>query len=243
MWHAVPICILALAGFTQGLTGFGFGLVSMALLPLVLPFKDALVVVAVLNVPVCALTLFSNRRHFHWRRGAALALGSCLGVPIGFYLLVRLDAALLLRILGALLCLFALNELLLARRFPLRFPAWSGFPIGLLSGGIGGAFNVGGPPVIAYVYSQPWTKEEIVTVLQLVFGTSALLRLGFVGHSGLLHRDLGYVTLLALLPLIVGILAGGRLLHRVPLRPLKFAVFLSLLLLGAKYLFTSAPPA
>lgn len=243
MGHALPICILALAGFTQGLTGFGFGLVSMALLPLVLPFKDALVVVAVLNVPVCALTLFSNRRHFHWRRGAALALGSCLGVPIGFYLLVRLDAGVLLRILGALLCLFALNELLLARRFPLRFPAWSGFPVGLLSGGIGGAFNVGGPPVIAYVYSQPWAKEEIVAVLQLVFGTSALLRLGFVGHSGLLHRDLVQVTLIALVPLIAGILAGGRLLHRVPLPPLKFAVFLSLLLLGAKYLLTAAPAA
>jgi hypothetical protein len=235
MAPAIPICILALAGFTQGLTGFGFGLVSMALLPLVLPFKEALVVVAVLNVPVCALTLFSNWRHFHWRRGATLALGSCVGVPLGFYLLVRLDGHLLLRILGALLCLFAVNELFLARRFPLRFPGWSGFPVGLLSGSIGGAFNVGGPPVIAYVYAQSWTKEEIVAVLQLVFGTSALLRLAFVGHSGLLQPDLVRLTLLALVPLLGGILLGGRLLHRVPLPPLKFTVFLSLLGLGAKY--------
>ncbi len=237
MTLAAPILILALAGFTQGMTGFGFGLVSMALLPLFLPFKDALVVVAVLNVPVCLLTLYANRRHVQWRRGLALALGSCVGVPIGFYLLVRLDGPLLLRILGGLLCAFALHELLLARRHPLRFPAWSGFPVGLLSGGIGGAFNVGGPPVIAYVYAQPWTKEEIVAVLQLVFGSSALLRLAFVGHSGLLHRELGQLSLLALVPLVAGILAGGaRLLHRVPLRPLKLAVFLSLLVLGAKYL-------
>lgn len=239
MEHALAILILALAGFMQGLTGFGFGLISMALLPLVLPFKEALVVVAVLNVPVCALTLFTNWRHFQWRRGIALALGSSAGVPIGFYLLVQLDGALLLRILGGLLSLFAVNELFLAKRFPLRFPSWSGFPVGLLSGSIGGAFNVGGPPVIAYVYSQAWTKEEIVAVLQLVFGTGALLRLGFVGHSGLLHRDLVHLTLLALGPLIVGIFVGGRLLRRVPLPPLKYAVFLSLLLLGAKYLLTT----
>lgn len=236
---SLPICILAIAGFTQGLTGFGFGLVSMALLPLVLPFKGALVVVAVLNVPVCALTLFSTRRHFSWRRGTGLTLGSCLGVPIGFYALVQLDAQLLLRALGAVLCLFALNELLLARRFPLRFPAWTGFPVGLVSGGLGGAFNVGGPPAIAYVYAQPWTKEEIVAVLQLVFGTSALLRLALVGQSGLLHGDLLRLTLFALLPLLAGIAIGGRLLHRVPLAPLKSAVFLFLLAMGAKYLLTT----
>lgn len=237
MGQALAIGILALAGFTQGLTGFGFGLVSMALLPLILPFKDALVVVAVLNVPVCALTLWANRRHVHWRRGAALAAGTCLGVPIGFYLLVKLDAGVLLRVLGALLCLFAVNEIFLARRFPLRFPAWSGFPVGLVSGGIGGAFNVGGPPVIAYVYSQPWAKEEIVAVLQVVFGSSALLRLIFVGHSGLLHAELARLTLLALPLLLAGIILGGRLLHRVPLPPLKLTVFVSLLVLGAKYLF------
>ena len=33
----LSLAILTVAGFTQGLTGFGFGLVSMALLPLLLP--------------------------------------------------------------------------------------------------------------------------------------------------------------------------------------------------------------
>jgi len=35
----LSLAILTVAGFTQGLTGFGFGLVSMALLPLLLPVK------------------------------------------------------------------------------------------------------------------------------------------------------------------------------------------------------------
>ena len=39
MATAVVVAILALAGFAQGLTGFGFGLVSMALLPLFIDFK------------------------------------------------------------------------------------------------------------------------------------------------------------------------------------------------------------
>ncbi|MFA6542910.1 MAG: sulfite exporter TauE/SafE family protein [Limisphaerales bacterium] len=231
------IVILAFAGFIQGLTGFGFGLVSMALLPLALPFKEALVVVAALNVAACATTLFATRRHFSWRRGAGVALGSCVGVPIGFYALVHLDSQLLLHALGALMCFFAVSELFLARYFRVKFPEWAGFPVGVVSGSLGGAFNIGGPPVIAYAYSQPWAKEEIVATLQLVFGASAILRLALVGQSGLLHADLLHLALLALLPMLAGIVLGGHLLQRVPREPLKFAVFVFLLTMGAKYLF------
>ncbi len=239
MSPALPICILAFAGFTQGLTGFGFGLVSMALLPLALPFKDALVVVASLNVAACATTFFATRQHFSWQRGAAVTIGSCIGVPIGFYALVHLDSQLLLHALGAVMCLFAVSELLLARHYRIQFPKWAGFPVGLVSGGLGGAFNVGGPPVIAYAYSQPWAKEEIVATLQLVFGTSAILRLALVGQSGLLHADLLHLVLLALLPMLVAIAIGSRLLQLVPREPLKYVVFVFLFAMGVKYLLTT----
>jgi uncharacterized protein len=231
------LSILALAGFVQGLTGFGFGLVAMALLPLALGFKDALVVVALLNLAACLSTLLANRRHFSWRRGAGLALGSCVGVPIGFHALVRLDSNLLLHVLGAVMCLFALSELLLARRWPLRFPKWAGFPVGVVSGALGGAFNIGGPPVIAYAYSQPWRKEEIVATLQLVFGASALLRFGLVLQTGMLRPHLLQLSLLALAPMLFGIVLGGRLLDRVPREQLKLAVFAFLFVMGVKYLF------
>ncbi|MEY4089581.1 MAG: hypothetical protein RJB55_1852, partial [Verrucomicrobiota bacterium] len=35
------VAIVTVAAFAQGLTGFGFGLVAMALLPLFMDFKDA----------------------------------------------------------------------------------------------------------------------------------------------------------------------------------------------------------
>jgi uncharacterized membrane protein YfcA len=216
-------------------------LVSVALLPLVLPFKEALFLLAILNLPVCALTLYATRHHFTWRRGLTLTLGATVGVPIGFYALVHFDSGLLLRLLGTVLCLFALHELFLSRRVRLRFPSWAGFPIGIVSGALGGSLNAGGPPVIAYVYSQDWAKEEIVAVLQLVFGVSALIRVALIGQSGLLHAELGRLSLLALVPLIGGITLGNRLLRRVQLPALKTGVFSFLLLMGAKYLLTTNP--
>lgn len=229
------VLALSLSGFVQGLTGFGFGLVSVALLPLVLGLKDALVVVAFLNVVVCAATFVATWREFRWRDARGLVLGSCIGVPIGFWGLVHLDAGLLLRALGVLLCVYSGIELVFGERSPVKIPAGLGFPIGIVSGGIGGALNVGGPPAIAYTYSQPWTNGQVVAVLQVVFGVSAVLRAVLVGTSELIRPGLVRVSLLGVVPLLLATVAGGWFLGRVPRELLKRAVFGFLFLMGFKY--------
>jgi uncharacterized membrane protein YfcA len=236
MATAIVVSILALAGFAQGLTGFGFGLVSMALLPLFIDFKDAVPLVAVLNLLVCAATLLTARRHLDWRRVAPLAAASALGVPFGVWALVRWDARWLLAVLGAWMIAFAISELALARWWRPRFPEWSAWPVGFISGVLGGAFNAGGPPVIAYTYSQPWGKEETVAALQMVFGASAVVRVGFMGGAGLMPAELWTVLGAAVLPVLAGITLGTRLLRRVPGAALKVVAAAFFLVMGLKYL-------
>jgi uncharacterized membrane protein YfcA len=231
----LSLAILTVAGFTQGLTGFGFGLVSMALLPLLLPVKEAAVVVAVLNLVTCVFTLWAVRRHLCWRRGRSLIVGSAAGVPFGVYLLAHLEPAPLLRAMGIVLVGFAAAELLTDARSRPRVPGWLGLPAGFLGGSIGGALNMGGPPVIAYVYAQPWSKEEIVATLQLVFGVSALLRVALIGAGGLYTAPMVPLLLLTLAPMALAILLGTRLLLRVPLVPLRRGVAVFLLALGLKH--------
>lgn len=232
----IAVAILTLAAFTQGLTGFGFGLISMALLPLVLPVKDATVILAPLTVVTCATTLHAVRRHLRWRHAAALVAGATLGVPLGVFALVKLDAAVLLRTLGSLMVLFALVDLAGTGRLRIPLPAAAAFPVGLASGSLGGALNAGGPPVIAYTYAQPWTKEEIVATLQLVFGISAVLRFALLGQQGMFRAELWQIIACAIVPMFGGITAGSRQLARVRREPLRAAVSCFLLVIGLKYL-------
>ncbi len=231
----VVILVLSLAGFVQGLTGFGFGLVAMSLLPLLLDLKSAAAISVVFNILVTALTLFANRRHFEWRTGWPLIIGSCCGVPLGVYLLVLAPHQLLLRLLGAIMIASAVNELAFARRGGLGIPERAGFALGVVSGGLSGAFNMGGPPAIAYVYSQPWRKEAAVAVLQVVFGLAAVLRLILFGATGLLSLELWRTALWGALPVFTAILLGTRFFHRVSQERLRYGVFLFLGALGAKY--------
>jgi len=232
----VTVAALALSGFVQSITGFGFGLVSMSLLPLFLGYKDAYTTIAIMNLVVCGMTLASNIRHYRWRQGLGLVIGSCLAVPVGFYTMVHLQSDWMLRSLGLLICLFTLSEMLMSKTRPLRVPERYGLPMGALSGGLSGAFNAGGPPAVIYVFSQSWAKEHNVALLQVVFGTASVMRLFMVHSSGLLRGDLLRTGLLAIVPLVLTIYLGTRLLHRIPRDTLRLIVFVFLFLIGVKYL-------
>ena len=234
------VLAVSFAGFVQGLTGFGFGMAAVALLPLLLGLQDAQAVIAILTGVVCAATFFATWRHFRWRDGRWLVLGAGIGVPIGFWALVCLPATLLLQGLGLVLCLFSASELWRGERLPLRIPPALSFPIGVVSGCLGGALNVGGPPAIAYVYSQPWTKEQTVSLLQVVFGISAVLRLALMIPGRLIRPEHLWVSLLTLAPMLLATWCGNGLLRRLPREKVKWAVFVFLFLMGVKYLFTTS---
>lgn len=229
---------LALSGFVQSVTGFGFGLVSMSLVPLILnDVKDAYTVVAILNLVVCTMTLIGNIKHYHWRMGLGLIIGSCLAIPVGFKALVHFQSDWLLRGLGLLICMFSLSDMLLSKIRPIRIPEKYGWVMGIFSGCLGGAFNAGGPPAVIYAYSQSWSKEHIVALLQVLFGTSSVIRLALLQNAGMLRGDLLRTGLLSIVPLTLAILLGTRILHRIKREKLRVIVFVFLFVIGVKYLF------
>lgn len=231
------ILVVGLAGFTQGITGFGFGLVAMPLLPLLMDLRDAVALTVLMNLVVCTLMFLSIRSHYSWRQGLGLVVGACLGVPLGVYALVQLSQTLLLRVLGGVLVLFSVNELFVARTKSVPLSPRLGFPFGLVSGGLSGAFNMGGPPAVVFSYSQAWSKEQTVAVLQVVFGLSTLLRLILLGSAGLVTKPLLLTALGCVVPLAVMIFLGRWLFSRIPQKILKQAVFLFVGIMGLKHLF------
>jgi uncharacterized protein len=233
----LTIATMAFAGFVQSVTGFGFGLVAMALLPLFLKFQEAYFIIVIPNLVVCATNFAANYRHFQWRQGLGLTLGSCLAVPIGFYTMLKMKPGWVMFGLGILICLFAASELLMSKTRPLKLAESLGWPMGLISGALSGAFNMGGPPAVAYVYSQPWTKEHIVALLQVVFGTSSIIRLFLMQGAGMVTSQRLWVSLLAIVPLLVAIFVGNRLLRKIKREHLRVVVFVLLLLIGLKYIF------
>jgi uncharacterized protein len=231
------VLTLTLAGFLQGLSGFGFGLTAMALLPLVLDLTEAQAVITVVNLVVCVVNAVALWRHFAWSGCTGLLLGAWVGVPIGFLFLTRLPGDQVRRWLGVALCGLVLFELLFGRR-AWRYPAWTQPVVGLASGALGGAFNIGGPPLVAYMYSQPWTKQRIVASLSVVFLSSGLIRTGLLVQGNYLTPLVWQAAAWSVVPMVLALLYGNQLLQHVPQARLRTAVYAVLLFLGGQYVLT-----
>ncbi|HVX10472.1 MAG TPA: sulfite exporter TauE/SafE family protein [Pirellulales bacterium] len=232
--------VLSLAGFVQGLTGFGFGMTAMSLLPLILGLDEAQAVVTLTSTAACVLMAAVTLREVPWSSLPRLWLGTVVGVPIGFALFESLPQILITRVLGVMLCSMVVFEFAVTRRTSLRWPRWLEPIVGVASGTLTGAFNIGGPPLVACIYSQPWSKEKHVAALTAVFLSGGLIRVGLL----FAHRDLPIAAWTAsgwaLLPMLIAIVCGNRVLSYLPQRQLRAGVFAVLLLLGGRYLIVGA---
>jgi uncharacterized membrane protein YfcA len=82
----------ATAGFVQGLTGFGFGLVAMSFWAWVLEPQLAAVLAVFGALTGQLLAAVTVRRGFEWRRVGPFIAGGLIGLPLGLVLLPHLDA-------------------------------------------------------------------------------------------------------------------------------------------------------
>lgn len=233
-WLAV---ILFAAAFLQSVTGFGMALVCTAFVPLLLPVKDAIAFVSIACFIATIFIMLANRSGLSFRHAGPLALGMLVGIPFGYYGLTNIDGTLVVRILGVILMLIALAEFLQSRyKGTRKLSGKSGIFFGLIGGIITGAFNVGGPPVVIYAYSRPWSKTETVAILQSVFLTGSITRNALMWQAGEYTQDLLRLVLFSIPAALVGIWLGKMALDRVPQLWLRRIVFASIFVIGLNYL-------
>lgn len=91
------------AGFVQGLSGFAFGMVSMSIWAWTVEPRLAAVLAVFGGLTGQVIAAMTVRRGFDWRRLAPFIVGGLLGLPLGLWLLPRLDVPLFKAVLGTLL--------------------------------------------------------------------------------------------------------------------------------------------
>ena len=136
----------AAGSFIFGASGFGFGLVTVPLLGIVLPIKEAIA----LQLPYAYLVAFASawhyRRHLDWRAMWPLLAGSLLALPLGVAALHYLPE----RPMKYFLALFIVTTIAVSGRKFFR-KLHNPYGYGAVSGVFQGAFTTGGPPAMLYL--------------------------------------------------------------------------------------------
>ena len=202
-----------LASVAQSLTGFGFGLIVVPFLVLVLDVKDAVVISSVLGLANVALLSLRVWRSVPWRTVTWLLVGSFAGMPLGLAVLVLAPQEALRLAVGVAAIVMA-AALATGLRLEAR-GAPSEVAVGVTSGILRTSTSMSGPPVVLYLQGRGHPPQEFRGALTMYFLIGSLVSIGaFFGAEVVTGRALA-LTAAALPSVYVGSWAGDRLLRRV----------------------------
>lgn len=237
------LLIVFAAAFLQGLAGFGFGLLSMSVLPFFVPVRLAVVLISVLRVVPVITLLIQLWRQVSLKRVGPLLAGALLGVPLGVWFLRAASPTAVRITLGLVLTGYAVWALL--RRAPAEreVPREPAAGWGLLAGGVGGAlgggFNTGGPPVVLFAAVAGWQRDVLRASLASYFFTVIAIQLSLFVWQGLLDAAVLRVQALAVPVVVLGTWLGSKLSSRVPQARFQRGILVLILVLGVTFLWRS----
>ncbi len=197
------------AAIVRGFSGFGFSLLSITAITLVLPQAEVVPSIFLLEIAASLHLIPSIWREIHWRSLLYLMIGCLIGTPVGVFALASVPAAPMTLAMSAFVIATAI---LMLRGFRLeRTPgplATTGTGIG--SGLLNGAFGIGGPPVILFYFSTPAAAAVgRASVIAFFIGTDSL-GLAWDAYHGLITKQTFLQSLLWLVPLLLGVTIGAR---------------------------------
>jgi len=184
----------------------------MAVLALSLGVQTASGVVNITGMIQVGWVAWALRQHIRWAYLVRLVPGLLCGLGLGLFTLKNADPTWLVRALGATITGIALWNLGRHRGHGTGSPLWD-FAVGFSSGAIGGAFNTGGPPIVAYLYRRPDPPEVLKATVQMTFLTFTVVRLTVATSIGLITPEI-VRTALWLAPTIIAGAALGLTLGR-----------------------------
>ncbi len=226
--------VVALAQMVYVLFGFGSGLVTVALLVLLLPdLQDVVVLILLINLPAELFVVWRSRGSIQWRGVALLCAGIVAGVPLGTVILTLGDATTLLVALGVSLLLIGLAFTRLDDTASVRWPGWSLPPVGLVSGLLTGLFGTGGPPLIVFYRLSGADKTAFRGNLMAIFLLKTFVRLPAYVIADLITLPRIGAGLAVMPAVLLGAWLGHRVHVEISERRFRQSVGIALLIVGA----------
>ncbi len=225
--------IFFLSALVTSFAGFGFAMISVPLLAILLPVKLAVALQFPYSMGLFVYQAWCYRDHFKWDYARPFFGGALLGLTIGAFLLNYLPEVLLKRVLAIIIVLVVFaNFSGASRRVSERFSQnpWLGRICGVISGSFLGAYNVGAPPMVVYIRSVSSEPLVIKSFIATVFSIQFVILTGVYGATGMFTWS-GLGTSAAFLPaVIIGALVGFRLFRYASNNSYRMAVDAILLL-------------
>lgn len=182
----VAVAVLT-AAFVQVIAGFGFALLSMPIMTLAVPVKEAVVVSTLLGM------LSTTWQAVHLREQAErplvkrLVFGACVGMPLGLFVLTVVSDTSLRLVLG-IAVLVATVLLVSPINFSAVHPSFD-VGVGFVSGVLNTSLSTNGPPLVFGLQARRLDPAPFRATISVTFAICNIVSLFLFIVRGLVHAD------------------------------------------------------
>ena len=200
------IACVGLASFAQSISGFGFALLSVPLMQIVLEPRDAVVISTFIGALSTTTQAFLDRQHVDRALAKRLVMASYLGMPIGLSAFLFVSDTGLRLSLGAVVIL---ATILLARGFSFDSPSsrldWS---FGFVSGVLATSTSTNGPPLVFLMQARNYAPQDFRSTINMVFSFVNIGAIALFLSSGQVTHESVIGALLAIPALFLALRTG-----------------------------------
>ncbi len=243
LFYALAIPAVVMLGLSKG--GFaGIGALSLPILAMATsPVRAAAILLPILIVQD-VVGIWAFRRA--WDAGvlAWTLPGAVVGIALGYLFAAQVSETAVLGLVGTISVGFGLYRLWVDRRGTMmtaaRAPGWIGTVLGLASGFTSQVAHAGQPPFQIYVLPKRLPRDVLVGTTAIFFAAVNWIKVPAYWALGQFSRDTLGVAAVLLPVAILSTFAGVWLVRRVSPERFYVAIYLLMVLVGAKLIWDAS---
>ncbi len=231
--------IIFLSSFVRSVFGFADALIAMPLLLLVTSISIASPLVALFSSVIAIGIIIKEIKSIKAIFDIPMLSIIILCIPLGTYFVTNISEAIINISLGLTLMIFSGFKLLYRQKLTIRISKSAKYAIAALSGLLGGAYNVNGPPIVIYGTLSDWDPQEFRSRLQGFFlPTNLVICISHISN-GLWTSELFSVFAVCLPVALLAFIAGTYVNKKIKLSTFNVAIYYLLLILGLYLILNS----
>jgi uncharacterized membrane protein YfcA len=231
---AYVLAVLFLATVVRTAFGFGEALIAVPLLALRVPITVATPLAVAVSVVIAAVSVARDWRHIDLHNARWLIGASFVGLPFGLLLLAGASERAVHLLLGTIIIGvsgYSLAGGTRSRAVAARHRGWL-LGTGFVSGILGGAYGMNGPPLAIYGALRGWSPQEFRATLQGYFLVASLAGLVSYVTLGLWGTAVMHYFVASIPVVVVGIVVARLFTRRLDAERFFRIVFAGLVVIG-----------
>ena len=214
------------ASFIQRVSGFGFGIFIMTILPLIMPsYGEATALSGLLAMVNSWYICIMMWRHIPWRKLLPILITFIVVSFFAIRTVAGIDSRLLKHVLGVILIIVSVYFFFISERIKVRPTMPVQLTMGTAAGLMGGFFAMQGPPAVLYFVACTETKEEYLAITQAFFAIGNLMMTFFRASNGFVTRAVGIGWLCGIAGVAIGIWLGAKVFNTLKLSTLRKVIY------------------